>query len=333
MSPDVCSYHSDTDMIWRFTDTRDVPEFFVWWWWTYYMVEFFLVIAIWLGHTQRLFAVQRVRVTMDQIVAVSTITHVERRLPLSFASTNHSEHALVLPWCLSTFGLPEVAGNVNSFLTWSTFQLMTILSSQVKEVGAVLFSYLSWFNRYEHTVNSAVKCCRNCWLVIWTCVQRSGYECWFFRSVVRGEHLGRGEISSHVLGRALRGVGASRASVTSCVLHAAEVRIPNRKVCSKMLTMRFVALLFFPYFRGGPSNTLVVVKLIFSPHRSSVITQITRISVFMRWLLSGAGDAFHNPLNMCCTRPLDPPLIVQNAPNVTRTVQSLLIIDNAVVDS
>lgn len=37
------------------------------------MVEFFLVFAIWLGHTQRLFAVQRVRVTMDQIVAVSVL--------------------------------------------------------------------------------------------------------------------------------------------------------------------------------------------------------------------------------------------------------------------
>lgn len=35
------------------------------------MVEVFLLIAIWLGHSQRLFAVQRIRTTMDQIVAVS----------------------------------------------------------------------------------------------------------------------------------------------------------------------------------------------------------------------------------------------------------------------
>lgn len=34
------------------------------------MVEVFLLIAIWLGHSQRLFAVQRIRTTMDQIVAV-----------------------------------------------------------------------------------------------------------------------------------------------------------------------------------------------------------------------------------------------------------------------
>lgn len=39
------------------------------------MVEIFLVIAIWIGHTQRLFAVQRVRTTMDQIVAVSHQIH------------------------------------------------------------------------------------------------------------------------------------------------------------------------------------------------------------------------------------------------------------------
>lgn len=57
-------------MVWRYTDTSNVPEKFIWWWWTYYMVEFFLTFAIWLGHTQRLFAVQRVRVTMDQIVAI-----------------------------------------------------------------------------------------------------------------------------------------------------------------------------------------------------------------------------------------------------------------------
>ncbi|CAN0448300.1 unnamed protein product, partial [Hapterophycus canaliculatus] len=34
------------------------------------MVEVFLLIAIWLGHSQRLFAVQRIRTTMDQIVSI-----------------------------------------------------------------------------------------------------------------------------------------------------------------------------------------------------------------------------------------------------------------------
>ncbi|CAB1103980.1 GT2 [Ectocarpus sp. CCAP 1310/34] len=58
-----------TYMVWRFLETRDVPPEYIWWWWTFFMVEVFLLFAIWLGHTQRLFAVQRVRTTMDQIVA------------------------------------------------------------------------------------------------------------------------------------------------------------------------------------------------------------------------------------------------------------------------
>lgn len=58
-------------MVWRYLETRDVPKFFTWWWWVFFSVEFFLIIAIWIGHTQRLFAVQRPRVTMDQLVAVS----------------------------------------------------------------------------------------------------------------------------------------------------------------------------------------------------------------------------------------------------------------------
>lgn len=70
-----------TDMVWRFTQTRGVPNNFMWWWWTFFMVEVFLIIAIWLGHTQRLFAVQRVRVTMDQIVSVSLVGFI-----LSFAA-------------------------------------------------------------------------------------------------------------------------------------------------------------------------------------------------------------------------------------------------------
>lgn len=67
-------------MGWRFISTRNVPDNKLWWWWTFFMVEVFLIIAIWIGHTQRLFAVQRVRVTMDQIVAVrsglSTLCYV-----------------------------------------------------------------------------------------------------------------------------------------------------------------------------------------------------------------------------------------------------------------
>lgn len=58
------------DMVWRFLETQDVPPEYTWWWWTFYMVEVFLLFAIWLGHSQRLFAVQRVRTTMDQIVSV-----------------------------------------------------------------------------------------------------------------------------------------------------------------------------------------------------------------------------------------------------------------------
>ena len=60
-------------MVWRFLETKDVPEEFTWWWWTFYMVEVFLLFAIWLGHSQRLFAVQRVRTTMDQIVSVRRV--------------------------------------------------------------------------------------------------------------------------------------------------------------------------------------------------------------------------------------------------------------------
>lgn len=57
-------------MVWRFLDTQDVPPEYKWWWWVFFMVEVFLLFAIWLGHTQRLFAVQRIRTTMDQIVSV-----------------------------------------------------------------------------------------------------------------------------------------------------------------------------------------------------------------------------------------------------------------------
>lgn len=60
-------------MVWRFLETQDVPPEFMWWWWTFYMVEVFLLFAIWLGHSQRLFAVQRIRTTMDQIVSVRDI--------------------------------------------------------------------------------------------------------------------------------------------------------------------------------------------------------------------------------------------------------------------
>ena len=61
-----------TDIVWRFTSTADVPPEYKWWWWIYFMVEVFLLFAVWLGHTQRLFAVQRVRTTMDEIVSVRT---------------------------------------------------------------------------------------------------------------------------------------------------------------------------------------------------------------------------------------------------------------------
>ncbi|CAM9342279.1 unnamed protein product [Ascophyllum nodosum] len=57
-------------LVWRFTQTQGVEEHLMWWWWTFFLVEIFLVTAIWIGHTQRLFAVQRIRVTMDQIVSI-----------------------------------------------------------------------------------------------------------------------------------------------------------------------------------------------------------------------------------------------------------------------
>lgn len=38
------------------------------WAWTFYGVEICLIIAIWVGHTQRMFAVQRIKLTMDDIV-------------------------------------------------------------------------------------------------------------------------------------------------------------------------------------------------------------------------------------------------------------------------
>ncbi|CAM9743211.1 unnamed protein product, partial [Ectocarpus fasciculatus] len=59
-----------TYMVWRFLDTQDVPPEYKWWWWVFFMVEVFLLFAIWLGHSQRLFAVQRIRTTMDQIVSI-----------------------------------------------------------------------------------------------------------------------------------------------------------------------------------------------------------------------------------------------------------------------
>ncbi|CAM9783444.1 unnamed protein product [Discosporangium mesarthrocarpum] len=46
----------------------DHPQ--LWWWWAFYITEIFLAIAVWIGHTQRLFPVQRVKVTMDDLTSV-----------------------------------------------------------------------------------------------------------------------------------------------------------------------------------------------------------------------------------------------------------------------
>lgn len=42
----------------------------LYWWWLFFSAEFFLAIAVWVGLAQRLFPVQRIKVTMDDITAV-----------------------------------------------------------------------------------------------------------------------------------------------------------------------------------------------------------------------------------------------------------------------
>lgn len=64
-------------MQWRFMDTfpptvgrweYTSPTFY--WWWSFFLAEIFLAIAVWIGLAQRLFPVQRIKVTMDDITAV-----------------------------------------------------------------------------------------------------------------------------------------------------------------------------------------------------------------------------------------------------------------------
>jgi len=42
----------------------------LYWWWLFFSAEFFLAIAVWVGLAQRLFPVQRIKVTMDDITSV-----------------------------------------------------------------------------------------------------------------------------------------------------------------------------------------------------------------------------------------------------------------------
>lgn len=62
---------------WRYNETfpptiarGDYLEWELYWWWLFFSAEFFLAIAVWVGLAQRLFPVQRIKVTMDDITAV-----------------------------------------------------------------------------------------------------------------------------------------------------------------------------------------------------------------------------------------------------------------------
>ena len=62
---------------WRYTETFpptiarwDYMSWQLYWWWLFFSAEFFLAIAVWVGLAQRLFPVQRIKVTMDDITAV-----------------------------------------------------------------------------------------------------------------------------------------------------------------------------------------------------------------------------------------------------------------------
>eukprot|EP00752_Nemacystus_decipiens_P009511 g8502.t1 len=62
---------------WRYTETFppdiarwDYLQWELYWWWLFFSAEFFLAIAVWVGLAQRLFPVQRIKVTMDDITAV-----------------------------------------------------------------------------------------------------------------------------------------------------------------------------------------------------------------------------------------------------------------------
>ncbi|CAB1103979.1 GT2 [Ectocarpus sp. CCAP 1310/34] len=62
---------------WRYTSTFpptidrwDYMSWKLYWWWLFFSAEFFLAIAVWVGLAQRLFPVQRIKVTMDDITSV-----------------------------------------------------------------------------------------------------------------------------------------------------------------------------------------------------------------------------------------------------------------------
>ncbi|CAM9415618.1 unnamed protein product [Ectocarpus sp. 4 AP-2014] len=62
---------------WRYTSTFpptidrwDYMSWQLYWWWLFFSAEFFLAIAVWVGLAQRLFPVQRIKVTMDDITSV-----------------------------------------------------------------------------------------------------------------------------------------------------------------------------------------------------------------------------------------------------------------------
>lgn len=62
---------------WRYTSTFpptigrwDYTSWKLYWWWLFFSAEFFLAIAVWVGLAQRLFPVQRIKVTMDDITSV-----------------------------------------------------------------------------------------------------------------------------------------------------------------------------------------------------------------------------------------------------------------------
>eukprot|EP00953_Heterococcus_sp_UTEX-ZZ885_P030185 15965-Heterococcus_DN1.PRE.5 len=78
-------------MYWRFTETitNNEDDFLqikgfpvVWWAWTFFATEICLIIALWIGHTQRIFAVQRVVVSMDDLAASDSTVGYNARVCL-----------------------------------------------------------------------------------------------------------------------------------------------------------------------------------------------------------------------------------------------------------
>ncbi|CBJ34253.1 hypothetical protein Esi_1748_0001 [Ectocarpus siliculosus] len=97
---------------WRYTSTFpptvgrwDYMSWKLYWWWLFFSAEFFLAIAVWVGLAQRLFPVQRIKVTMDDITSVDDQVGYNARewhlansaLPLAFIFTGEDSRQASSP--------------------------------------------------------------------------------------------------------------------------------------------------------------------------------------------------------------------------------------------